>query len=95
MAGYLIVQIDVEDADTYEEYKVQVPPIIEKFGGEYLVRGGAMEVVEGEWTWPRLVVVRFPSVDQAKAFHSSVDYEGVKALRQSASKGNAVIVEGI
>jgi len=95
MAGYLIVQIDVEDADTYEEYKVQVPHIIEKFGGEYLVRGGAMEVVEGEWPWPRLVVLKFPSVEQAKAFHSSSEYEGAKALRQSASKGNAVIVEGV
>jgi len=95
MAGYLIVQIDVEDADTYEEYKVQVPTIIEKFGGEYLVRGGAMEVVEGEWPWPRLVVLKFPSVEQAKAFHSSIEYEGAKALRQSASKGNAVIVEGV
>jgi len=95
MAGYLIVQIDVEDTDTYEEYKVQVPPIIEKFGGEYLVRGGAMEVVEGEWPWPRLVVLKFPSVEQAKAFHSSVEYEGAKALRRSASKGNAVIVEGV
>jgi uncharacterized protein (DUF1330 family) len=94
MAGYIIVQIDVTDPEVYEEYKAQVPATTEKYGGEYLVRGGAMEILEGEWILPRIVVIRFPSVEDAKAWHGSVEYQGPKALRQAASRGNMVVVEG-
>ncbi len=95
MAAYVIVQIEVTDPETFETYRQQVPAIIERHGGEYLVRGGAMEVLEGDWPLPRVVVLKFPSMDQAKAWHSSVEYEGPKALRQSASKGNMIVVEGV
>jgi len=94
MAGYIIVQIDVTDPEVYEEYKAQVPAATEKYGGEYLVRGGEMEILEGEWELPRVVVIRFPSVADAKAWHNSVEYEGPKALRQASSRGNMIVVEG-
>jgi len=95
MAAYVIVQIEVTDPETFETYRQQVPAIIERHGGEYLVRGGAMEVLEGDWPLPRVVVLKFPSMDQAKAWHASAEYEGPKALRQSASKGNMIVVEGV
>ena len=95
MAAYIIVQIEVTDPETFETYRQQVPAIIERHGGEYLVRGGAMEVLEGDWPLPRVVVLKFPSMDQAKAWHASAEYEGPKALRQSASKGNMIVVEGV
>ncbi len=94
MAAYIIVQIEVQDPDVYEEYKKQVVPTTVEYGGEYLVRGGAQDVLEGEWNWPRTVVIRFPSMEKAKAWHSCAAYEGPKALRQSASVGNMIVVEG-
>ena len=95
MAAYIIVHIEVTDPETFETYRQQVPAIIERHGGEYLVRGGAMEVLEGDWPLPRVVALKFPSMDQAKAWHASAEYEGPKALRQSASKGNIIVVEGV
>jgi len=94
MAGYLIVQVEVTDPDTFEEYKKQVAPTTEKYGGEYVVRGGEMEVLEGECPYPRMVVLRFPSVADAKAWYTSPEYEGPMAIRKSASNANVILVEG-
>ena len=95
MAAYIIVQIDITDPETFETYRAQVPPILEQYGGEFIVRGGAMEVLEGDWPIPRCVVLKFPSMEQAKAWWASPEYEGPKALRQSASKVNMIVVEGV
>ncbi len=95
MAAYIIVQIEVTDPEAFATYRQQVPAVIEQFGGEYVVRGGDQEVLEGEWPRPRTVVLKFPSMDQAKAWHASAAYEGPKALRQSASKGSMIVVEGV
>lgn len=95
MPAFFIVNLDVHDAEKFQEYAGQVPATIEKFGGEYLVRGGAQEVMEGEWPHPRTVVIRFPSMEQAKAWYTSEDYKAPLALRHAASKGNMVLVEGL
>ena len=95
MTAYVIVQIEVTDPETFETYRAQVPPTLEAFGGEYVVRGGEHEVLEGDWSHPRTVVLKFPSVEQAKAWHASTEYEGPKALRQSASNANMIVVEGV
>ena len=95
MAAYIIAQIDVTDAEAYEGYKAQVPALIEKYGGEYLARGGAVEVLEGEWSMPRTIILRFESLEAAHAWYAADDYQPVKALRQQASRGNIVLVEGV
>ena len=95
MAAYVIAQIEVTDPEAFEAYRQQVPSVIEQYGGEYVVRGGAMEVLEGDWPRPRVVVLKFPSMDQARAWHASSEYEGPKALRRSASKGSMIVVEGV
>ena len=95
MAAYVIAQIEVTDPEAFEAYRQQVPSVIEQYGGEYVVRGGAMEVLEGDWPRPRVVVLKFPSMEQARAWHASAAYEAPKALRQSASKGSMIVVEGI
>lgn len=94
MAAYIVVQVDVTDPESYEIYKTQVPPTLEPFGGEFVVRGGAQEVLEGEWPFPRCVVLRFPDIERAKAWHQSDIYAAPKALRQKASIGNMIVVEG-
>ena len=95
MAAYVIVRIEVTDPEAFEAYRQQVPAVIEQFGGEYVVRGGEQEVLEGDWPFSRTVVLKFPSMDQARAWHASSEYEGPKALRRSASKGSMIVVEGV
>ncbi len=93
-AGYVIGQIAVDDQSIYEQYRAQVPATVAKFGGEYLVRGGQQVGKEGAEPLGRTVVLRFPSYDKAIAWYESDDYAPLRKLRQSASHGNLVIVEG-
>lgn len=79
---------------TPEEYRKQVPSIIEKYGGRYLVRGGKTETLEGGWSPKRLVVLQFPSVEQAKKFYDSPEYAAPKALRLRATKSKMILAEG-
>ncbi len=95
MSAYVIAQIDVTDPDVFEQYRKQVPATLEAHGGAYIVRGGAMEVLEGEQRYPRIVVIKFDSMQAAKDWHGSAMYEGPKALRMAASKGNLIVVEGL
>jgi uncharacterized protein (DUF1330 family) len=95
MAAYVLVQVDVKDPVRYEDYKAMVPPSIEKFGGRFLVRGGKTHTMEGDWSPRRLVVVEFPSVEQATAWWSSAEYAEAKALRQATSASQLLIAEGI
>ena len=94
MVGYVIVQLDVHDADAFERYRGQVGPTIERYGG-YLVRGGRMERLEGDEPLPRCVVLEFPSYDQAKAWYDSDEYAAPKALRHASSNANTILVEGV
>ena len=95
MAVYLICDVDVKDAAGYEAYKAQVPAFIRKHGGEYLVRGGAHEVIEGEWKPTRLVMFRFPDAASVKAFVDDPEYKPLAALRHRLARTDMVMVEGI
>ncbi len=95
MAAYIVVQLEITDPETFETYRAQVPATLEQFGGEFIVRGGDMEILEGEWAAPRCVILKFPDMEAAKAWHASPEYEGPMALRQAASKGNMIVVDGV
>jgi len=95
MAAYLIAEVEVTDAKTYEEYKAIVPGVIAKYGGKYLARGGAIETCEGDWSPKRLVVLEFPSMDRARAFHGSPEYAPALALRTRAARSKVILVEGL
>ena len=95
MAAYIVIQIEITDPETFETYRAQVPATLEPYGGEFIVRGGDMEILEGEWATPRCVILRFPDMDAAKAWHASAEYQGPKAVRQAASKGNMIVVDGV
>ena len=96
MATYMIVDVNIHDVDAYEIYKSQVTPIIEKFGGEYLVRGGAHEVLENDlWSPTRMVMVRFPDKKSALDFIHSDEYAPLKKMRRDNSDGTVLIVEGL
>ncbi len=93
--GYLIAEAKVSDPAAYESYKQLAQEAIAKFGGRYLVRGGAAEVLEGGWSVPRLVVVEFDSVEQARKFYDSPEYRAARTARQDAASMNMLVVEGL
>jgi uncharacterized protein (DUF1330 family) len=95
-AAYLIVESQITDAETFKRYMAAAPEIVKAFGGEYLVRGGQMAVLEGDWQPPRLTVLRYPSFEQAKAMYDSPAYVQARALRAGATAMfNMVLVEGV
>jgi uncharacterized protein (DUF1330 family) len=94
MAGYVIADVDVHDTALFEEYRKLVPPTIAQYGGKYLVRGGASESKEGGWQPKRVVLLEFPSVEQARKWYHSQEYAPALALRLKAAKAKMVIVEG-
>ena len=94
MPAYVIVQIKIHDAVTYERYKILAPPSISAYGGRYIVRGGQTVTLEGNWEPPRLVVLEFPDLEKARAWWASPEYAEAKALRQSVSDADMIAVEG-
>jgi len=94
MAAYLVARITVHDEAKYAEYRAQVPPVIATHGGRYLVRGGAVEVKEGDPPPGRLVVVEFPDMASARAFYGNAEYAPLLKLRADSTESEVVIVEG-
>ena len=95
MPAYVIANVDVKDPVRYADYRKMVAPTITAYGGRFLARGGKIETLEGAWQPKRLVIVEFPSVERAKAWWSSPEYAGAKALRQATSEGSLVVIEGV
>lgn len=93
-AGYVIAQINVTDPEAYKAYVQAVTPIVEKHGGEYLVRGGPAQHFEGESIGERTVVIRFPTLQAATEWYHSEEYAPVRKMRLAASNGLQTIVEG-
>jgi uncharacterized protein (DUF1330 family) len=94
MSAYVIAEVDVHDAALFEEYRKLVPPTIAQYGGKYLVRGGATDSKEGGWTPKRIVVLEFPSMEQARTWYHSSEYAPALAMRLKAAKSRMIIVEG-
>jgi uncharacterized protein (DUF1330 family) len=95
MTGYIIVDVEVLDPEAYREYTSQVPETLVPYGGEFIVRGGAAETLEGHWNPQRVVVLKFPSPEQARAWHHSPAYQAILPIRQRNAKTNFLtVVEG-
>ncbi len=95
-AAYLIVEMNISDPDRYREYVAAAPAAVKAAGGEYLVRGGRSQTLEGDWQPHRVAVLRFPSYEQAQAFYDGPAYRPLRALRAGATEYfNMVLVEGV
>lgn len=94
MAAYLIGEIEVTDPAAYEEYRKQVGATVAKYGGRFVVRGGKVQALEGGWSPGRIVALEFPSMEQAQKWYRSPEYAPLIALRQRASSGKLILVEG-
>jgi len=94
MKAYVIANIDVQDPARYADYINLTPGTIAPFDGRFIARGGRSERLEGDTAANRLVILEFPSYDQAKAWYDSDGYRVAMAIRQSASTGSLILVEG-
>jgi uncharacterized protein (DUF1330 family) len=96
MAAYVITDVEVSDPERYKAYTALSPAAIEAGGGRFLVRGGRSEVLEGDWSPSRVVVLEFPTLEAARAFYHSALYAEARGERAGATrKFNMIVVEGI
>ncbi len=96
MPAYLIVDTLLDDAELYEEYKSKAKPLIEKFGGEYLARGGRMTLRETDlWSPTRLVLIRFADVKAANRCLDSFEYQQILPLSKRSARRTAIVLEGL
>ena len=95
MAGYIIARIEVTDPAQYKNYTDVTPGLIEQFGGRFIVRGGETLTLEGPEEGGRVVVIEFASLDRAKAFYESAEYQDAKSLREGAASAQFIAVAGV
>lgn len=94
MAAYVIVDIEVHNAENYKEYLTQITPTVFACNGRYLVRGAPAEVISGNWQPRRLVVMEFPDLATANYWATCTEYAPIHALRNANASANMIIVEG-
>jgi len=95
VSAYLMVRVEVTDPERYREYMKLTPAAIAQYGGRFLVRGGEAVTLEGDEQPGRLVLVEFPSLERARAFYDSPEYQAAKKLREGAANGHFVAVAGV
>ena len=94
MLGYAIFNINITNPESYNEYIEKVVKVTEKFGGKYIVRGGATTKIEGTFPHPRTVVIQFPSYQKALDWYNSDEYKPIREIRFKNAKSIAIIIEG-
>jgi uncharacterized protein (DUF1330 family) len=94
MTAYIIADIQVTDATAYEPYRPLAAASIARFGGRFVVRGGKIDLLEGQPEPERIVVIEFPDADTARRWYRSEEYQNALKIRQSASRGRVFLVEG-
>ena len=95
MSAYLIAMVRVHDPETYSKYTALTPDIISKHGGRFIVRGGAVETIEGPEFKDRLVIVEFPSAEAMKTFHASEEYQKAVVHRRESAESTFLLAEGV
>ncbi|KRD53315.1 MULTISPECIES: DUF1330 domain-containing protein [Sinorhizobium/Ensifer group] len=95
MAAYLIADVDITDAATFEEYKREVPATEARYGGRYLGRGGATRVLEGDWEPHRLVILEFPDMQALLSWYQSPEYQRLKTIRERCARTRIIALEGV
>jgi uncharacterized protein (DUF1330 family) len=95
MSAYVIASINVTDPEKYKNYMALSPAAIAAAGGTFLVRGGNLEILEGDWSRPRIVIVEYPTREAAKAFYDSALYVAARAEREGAAEFSMIVVDGV
>lgn len=95
MSAYVVVQVEVHDPTAYEEYKKGVPATLALYDGKFIVRGGQVETLEGDWKPQRFVILEFPTVARAKEWHASPEYRAIADIRYENADSQMIVVEGV
>ena len=95
MSGFVIFNIEIKKHEETKEYVEKVTSVAKKFGGEYIVRGGETKVIEGTWTYPRTIIIKFPSYEKALEWYDSEEYKPIKQIRLDNSVSNGIIIKGV
>jgi uncharacterized protein (DUF1330 family) len=95
MSGYIVADIEIIDPNEYQTYAKQTAATLKHYGGKFLVRGGNAETLEGDWKTKRLVIIEFPSVEQAKAWYESIEYSAIIGIRHRSAISNMLLVYGV
>lgn len=94
--AYIVVESKITDPEQFQQYAAASPGVAKLFGGEFLVRGGRIDVLEGDWHPTRMTVLRYPDMATARAMYDSPEYTAARALRAGATAMfNMVLVEGV
>jgi uncharacterized protein (DUF1330 family) len=94
MAAYIIADVNVQNAEEFEAYRKLVPATLTPYGGRFIIRGGKIEALEGDWTPKRIVALEFPDFNKAKDWWASQEYLEPKKMRQRASLTNLLVIDG-
>ena len=94
MAAYVISDLTPRDPDALLTYRTRAAAAITRYGGRYLARFGEIETLEGDWQPKMLVIVEFPSIEQARAWYRSPEYAEALAVRDEALSRNLILVDG-
>ena len=95
MSAFVIFDVEIRDAQRYQDFMQQAKPALDAAGARYLARGGAHKVHEGDWSPRRIVLLEFPSVAAWETFYNGAVYQGLKAIRDECSSARLVSVEGV
>jgi uncharacterized protein (DUF1330 family) len=94
MAAYVIGDIEVTDPAAFQEYRNRLGATIEQYGGRFVIRGGRVNSKEGDWQPHRLLMLEFPSFEQAERWYNSSEYKPLIAIREKAARTQLIIAEG-
>lgn len=94
MPAYIVALVEVTDPKIYDGYRARTPDLVAKYGGRFVIRGGAPQVLEGDWPAPRVVVIEFPDEAAARRFYDSPDYQEIVPIRQKGSRGTLALLPG-
>jgi len=95
MPAYVFVNVNVTDPVRYEEYRKLAGPTVTAYGGRFIVRGGAAEVLEGSFEPRRIVLLEFPTAGRAKEWWSSPEYAPVMKIRHATATTDMILIEGV
>jgi len=95
VAAYLISDVSMRDPEAFEIYRTRAAASIKQYGGKYLARGGAVEALEGAWNPRVIIIVEFPTAEQARAWYRSPEYAEALKVRDKALSRNLILVDGI
>jgi uncharacterized protein (DUF1330 family) len=94
MSVYMIIEITIKNRELYSRYVAQVPEVVDKYGGRYLIRGGKVTPLSGNWNPERVILIEFETVEQLQKCFESPEYLEIAPLREQSTISKSIVVEG-